>query len=146
MGAAMASRLISAGYSLTVYARTPSKAAPLQSVGARLADSPFQLAQLSDVVFTIVGHPSDVRSNYLAPRALLSGLAPNSVTVDMTTSHPSLACEISAAARAKDCWAVDAPVSGGDVGAMDGKLAILAGGDARVVTWLASLFEVMGKR
>ncbi|KAL6180580.1 hypothetical protein ACLB2K_047241 [Fragaria x ananassa] len=83
MGAAMASRLISAGYSLTVYARTPSKAAPLQSQGARLADCPFQLAQLSDVVFTMVGHPSDVRSNYLSPNALLSGLNPDSVTVDI---------------------------------------------------------------
>ncbi|KAL6184133.1 hypothetical protein ACLB2K_045537 [Fragaria x ananassa] len=145
MGAAMASRLLSAGYSLTVYARTPSKAAPLQSQGAHLADSPFQLAQLSDVVFTMVGHPSDVRSNYLSPNALLSGLNPNSVTVDMTSSHPALAREIFAASRAKHCWSVDAPVSGGDIGAREGKLAILAGGDASVVTWLAPLFEIMGK-
>ncbi|XP_062030423.1 probable 3-hydroxyisobutyrate dehydrogenase-like 2, mitochondrial [Rosa rugosa] len=145
MGAAMASRLISAGYSLTVYARTPSKAAPLQSQGAHLADSPFQLAQRADVVFTMVGHPSDVRSNVLGPNALLSGLNPNCVTVDMTSSHPALAREIFAAARAKDCWSVDAPVSGGDIGAREGKLAILAGGDASVVKWLAPLFEIMGK-
>lgn len=145
MGAAMATRLLSAGYSLTIFARTPSKASPLQSLGAHLADSPFQLAQRSDVVFTMVGHPSDVRSNVLAPNALLSGLNPNSVTVDMTSSHPALAREIFAAARAKDCWSVDAPVSGGDIGAREGKLAILAGGDSSVVKWLCPLFEILGK-
>lgn len=146
MGAAMASRLLSAGYSLTIYARTPSKAHPLQSQGAQLAYSPFQLAQLSDVVFTMVGHPPDVRSNILDPETgLLWGLRPNSVSVDMTSSHPALAREIFNAARAKDCWTVDAPVSGGDIGAREGKLAILAGGDASVVEWLAPLFDVLGK-
>ncbi|CAL2236359.1 unnamed protein product [Prunus armeniaca] len=146
MGAAMASRLLSAGYSLTIYARTPSKAHPLQSQGAQLADSPFQLAQLSDVVFTMVGHPPDVRSNILDPETgLLWGLRPNSVSVDMTSSHPALAREIFNAARAKDCWTVDAPVSGGDIGAREGKLAILAGGDASVVEWLAPVFDVLGK-
>ncbi|PQQ11839.1 putative 3-hydroxyisobutyrate dehydrogenase-like 2 mitochondrial [Prunus yedoensis var. nudiflora] len=146
MGAAMASRLLSAGYSLTIYARTPSKAHPLHSQGAQLADSPFQLAQLSDVVFTMVGHPSDVRSNVLDPETgLLWGLRPNSVSVDMTSSHPALAREIFNAARPKDCWTVDAPVSGGDIGAREGKLAILAGGDASVVEWLAPLFDVLGK-
>lgn len=142
----MASRILSAGYSLTIYARTPSKAHPLQSQGAQLADSPFQLAQLSDVVFTMVGHPSDVRSNVLDPETgLLWGLRPNSVSVDMTSSDPALAREIFNAARAKDCWTVDAPVSGGDIGAREGKLAILAGGDASVVEWLAPLFDVLGK-
>ncbi|ONI36122.1 hypothetical protein PRUPE_1G570500 [Prunus persica] len=146
MGAAMASRLLSAGYSLTIYARTPSKAHPLQSQGAQLAHSPFQLAQVSDVVFTMVGHPPDVRSNILDPETgLLWGLRPNSVSVDMTSSHPALAREIFNAARAKDCWTVDAPVSGGDIGAREGKLAILAGGDASVVEWLAPLFDVLGK-
>ncbi|KAI5356241.1 hypothetical protein L3X38_009136 [Prunus dulcis] len=146
MGAAMASRLLSAGYSLTIYARTPSKAHPLRSQGAQLADSPFQLAQVSDVVFTMVGHPPDVRSNILDPETgLLWGLRPNSVSVDMTSSRPALAREIFNAARAKDCWTVDAPVSGGDIGAREGKLAILAGGDASVVEWLAPLFDVLGK-
>ncbi|KAI5356238.1 hypothetical protein L3X38_009133 [Prunus dulcis] len=120
MGAAMASRLLSAGYSLTIYAGNPSKAHPLQSQ--------------SDVVFTMVGHPPDVRSNILDPETgLLWGLRPNSVSVDMTSSHPALAREIFNAARSKDCWTVDAPVSGGDIGAREGKRAILAGGDASVV-------------
>ncbi|CAN6678547.1 unnamed protein product [Malus baccata var. baccata] len=146
MGAAMATRLLSTGYSVTVYARTPSKAQPLQSLGAQLADSPFHLAQLCDVVFTMVGHPQDVRSNVLHPETgVLSGISPNSVTVDMTSSHPALAREIFTAARAKNCWSVDAPVSGGDIGAREGKLAILAGGDASVVEWLAPLFDILGK-
>ncbi|KAB2620416.1 3-hydroxyisobutyrate dehydrogenase-like 2 [Pyrus ussuriensis x Pyrus communis] len=146
MGAAMATRLLSAGYSVTVYARTPSKAQPLQFLGAQLADSPFHLAQLCDVVFTMVGHPQDVRSNVLHPETgILSGISPNSVTVDMTSSHPALAREIFTAARAKNCWSVDAPVSGGDIGAREGKLAILAGGDASVVEWLAPLFDILGK-
>ncbi|XP_068307432.1 probable 3-hydroxyisobutyrate dehydrogenase-like 2, mitochondrial [Pyrus communis] len=146
MGAAMATRLLSACYSVTVYARTPSKAQPLQFLGAQLADSPFHLAQLCDVVFTMVGHPQDVRSNVLHPETgILSGISPNSVTVDMTSSHPALAREIFTAARAKNCWSVDAPVSGGDIGAREGKLAILAGGDASVVEWLAPLFDILGK-
>ncbi|VVA21315.1 PREDICTED: NAD(P)-dependent oxidoreductase [Prunus dulcis] len=94
----------------------------------------------------MVGHPRDVRSNILDPETgLLWGLRPNSVSVDMTSSHPALAREIFNAARAKDCWTVDAPVSGGDIGAREGKLAILAGGDASVVEWLAPLFDVLGK-
>ncbi|KAJ7946632.1 Glyoxylate/succinic semialdehyde reductase 2, partial [Quillaja saponaria] len=145
MGAAMASRLISAGYFLTIFARNPSKSLPLQSQGAHLANSPFEVAQSSDVVFTMVGHPSDVRSVVLDTKGILSGLNPNSVTVDMTTSHPDLAKEIFTAARAKNCWAVDAPVSGGDIGARDGKLAIFAAGDVGVVNWLQPLFEIMGK-
>ncbi|KAB2620415.1 3-hydroxyisobutyrate dehydrogenase-like 3 [Pyrus ussuriensis x Pyrus communis] len=134
MGAAMASRLLSAGYSLTIYARTPSKALSLQS----------QVAKSCDVVFTIVGHPPDVRQVILETKGVLSGLNPNGVTVDMTTNLPSMAREISAAARARDCWAVDAPVSGADVGAREGKLGIFAGGDAGVVKWLTPLFDIMG--
>ncbi|KAL5554084.1 hypothetical protein UlMin_041485 [Ulmus minor] len=146
MGAAMASRLLSAGYSLTIYARTPSKALPLQSQGAHLTNSPFEVAQSSDVVFTMLGHPPDVRSIVLDPKTgVLAGLNPNSVTIDMTSSHPDLAREIFSAARANSSWSVDAPVSGGDIGAREGKLAILAGGDSGVVNWLSPLFEILGK-
>lgn len=112
MGAAMAGRLLSAGYSVTVFARTPSKAIPLTSCGAYLVDSPRAVAQRSDVVFTMVGHPSDVRSVVLEEGGILSGLNPGGVIVDTTSSHPGLAREIFAAAREKDCWAVDSPVSG----------------------------------
>ncbi|EXB36425.1 putative oxidoreductase ykwC [Morus notabilis] len=145
MGAAMASRLLSAGYSLTVYARNPSKSHSLQSQGAKLSNSPLELARSCDVTFTMLGNPPDVRKIVLENEGVLSGLNPNCATVDMTSSHPALAREIFTAARGKNCWAVDAPVSGGDIGAREGKLAILAGGDRGVVEWLSPLFEIMGK-
>lgn len=146
MGSAMASRLLSAGYSLTIYARSPSKSLHLQSQGAHLADSPSSLANSADVVFTMLGHPSDVRQIVLEnPTSVLAGLNPGGVVVDHTSSHPTLAKQIFAAAREKGCWAVDAPVSGGDIGARDGKLAILAGGDSGVVKWLSPLFDVLGR-
>ncbi|CAB4267791.1 unnamed protein product [Prunus armeniaca] len=92
------------------------------------------------------GTPTRCSIKYPRPRNRPSlGLRPNSVSVDMTSSHPALAREIFNAARAKDCWTVDAPVSGGDIGAREGKLAILAGGDASVVEWLAPVFDVLGK-
>jgi len=110
MGSAMASRILSAGYTLTIFSRNPSKSLPLQSQGANLADSPADLAASTDVIFTMVGHPSDVRSIVLDhPQSILSGLNPNSVTVDMTSSHPDLAREIFAAARSKNCWSSTPP-------------------------------------
>ncbi|KAJ6394808.1 hypothetical protein OIU77_023913 [Salix suchowensis] len=146
MGAAMASRLLSAGYFITIYARSPSKALPLQSKGAQLVDSPYKVAKCSDVVFTMVGHPSDVRSVVLdTDHGILAGLNPGGVIVDTTTSSPAQAREIFQAAKAKGCHSIDSPVSGGDLGARDGKLAIFAGGDEVVVNWLSPLYEVMGK-
>lgn len=146
MGAAMASRLLSAGYSITIYARSPSKALPLQSKGAQLVDSPYEVAKCSDVVFTMVGHPSDVRSVVLdTNHGILAGLNPGGVIVDSTTSSPAQAREIFQAAKAKGCHSIDSPVSGGDIGARDGKLAIFAGGDQVVVNWLSPLYEVLGK-
>ncbi|GMH06758.1 hypothetical protein Nepgr_008598 [Nepenthes gracilis] len=147
MGGAMASRLLSAGYSLTIYARDTSKAEPLLSQGAHLADSPASVAHSSDVVFTMLGHPSDVRQIVLSrDDSILSGLKPNGVLVDHTSSHPELAKEIFAAAREKNCWAVDAPVSGGDLGARTGNMAIFAGGESGVVTWLLPLLQILGNR
>ncbi|KAK7359086.1 hypothetical protein VNO77_01032 [Canavalia gladiata] len=147
MGYAMASRLLSAGYTLSFYARNLShpNSLSLQSQGAQSAHSPAQLAQISDVLFTMVGHPSDVRSVYLHPNGVVPSLRPNSVTIDSTSSHPDLAKQIFAATRAKGAWSVDAPVSGGDIGARDGKLAIFAGGEASVVEWLNPLFTILGK-
>lgn len=143
MGSAMASRLLSAGYSITVYARTPAKAAPLQSKGAHLAPSVADLASVSDVIFTMLGHPSDVRQIVL--ENLVPSLNRNSVIVDHTSSHPTLAKQVYDSALEKHCHSVDAPVSGGDTGARDGKLAILAGGDEDVVKWLKPLFDEMGR-
>ncbi|KAG2718331.1 hypothetical protein I3760_03G215500 [Carya illinoinensis] len=146
MGRSMCSHLIQAGYSLTIFNRTLSKAQPLLEMGARLAQSPLAVASQSDVVFSIVGYPSDVRSVLLDPTSgALAGLRHGGVLVDMTTSEPSLAAEISAAASAKNCAAIDAPVSGGDRGAKNGALAIFAGGDESVVNRLNPLFSLLGK-
>lgn len=143
MGGAMASRLISAGYAVTIYARSPSKATSLLSQGAHLASSPAELAVISDVVFTMIGHPSDVK--HVVLDTLLPSVNPNTVIIDHTSSHPALARRIYDSALEQQCYSVDAPVSGGDIGARDGKLAIFAGGDEDVVEWLRPLFDVLGK-
>ncbi|XP_019424157.1 PREDICTED: probable 3-hydroxyisobutyrate dehydrogenase-like 1, mitochondrial [Lupinus angustifolius] len=146
MGQSMCAHLIRAGYTLTVFNRTPSKAQPLLDLGAHQAHSPQALASQSDVVFSIVGYPSDVRSVLLDPTSgVLSGLLPGGILVDMTTSEPSLAVEIAAAAAEKNCHSVDAPVSGGDRGAKNGTLAIFAGGDKDTVHRLEPLFSLLGK-
>jgi 3-hydroxyisobutyrate dehydrogenase-like beta-hydroxyacid dehydrogenase len=146
MGGAMAARLLAAGYAVTTYARTPAKADSLVAAGARLATSPAAVAAASDVVFTMVGNPGDVRAVVLdAATGALAGLGPGGVLVDCTSSSPSLAREVAAVARAAGCHAIDAPVSGGDVGARDGTLAILAGGDEAVVAWLAPLLACLGR-
>lgn len=146
MGLSMCAHIIKAGYTLTVFNRTLSKAQPLVEMGAQLAQSPVAVASQSDVVFSIVGYPSDVRSVLLDPTTgALSGLRHGGVLVDMTTSEPSLAAEISAAASEKNCSSIDAPVSGGDRGAKNGTLAIFAGRDESVVNRLNPLFALLGK-
>ncbi|KAG7545771.1 NAD(P)-binding domain superfamily [Arabidopsis suecica] len=146
MGRSMCGHLIKAGYTVTVFNRTISKAQTLLDMGANLADSPNSVAAQSDVVFTIVGYPSDVRHVLLDPKSgALSGLRQGGVLVDMTTSEPSLAEEIAKAASFKNCFSIDAPVSGGDLGAKNGKLSIFAGGDETTVKRLDPLFSLMGK-
>lgn len=146
MGRSMCAHLINAGYTLTVFNRTLSKAQPLLDMGAHLAHSPLAVASQSDVVFSIVGFPSDVRSVLLDPSSgTLAGLRPGGVLVDMTTSEPSLAAEISSAAASKGCSSIDAPVSGGDRGAKNGTLAIFAGGEESVIHRLNPLFSLLGK-
>lgn len=130
---------------MTVYNRSRSKAEPLLREGAQWADSPKQVAAQSDIVFTIVGFPSDVRQVILGPDGVLEGACPGSVIVDMTTSEPALAVEIFQAARAKQVHALDAPVSGGDVGAREARLSIMIGGEAEIVEALRPCWEAMGK-
>lgn len=145
MGQSMCRHLMTAGYSTTVYSRTKSKSQPLLDVGAAWADSPKAVAEKSDVVFAIVGFPSDVREVFLGPQGALHGAKAGAVLVDMTTSEPSLAVAIAEAAKAKGVGAIDAPVSGGDVGAKNATLSIMAGGDADVLAAVKPLLECMGK-
>ena len=145
MGLSMCGHLIDAGYPVTVYTRTRSRAEPLLATGAAWADSPAGVAAASEVTFTIVGYPADVRSVILGPDGVLAGAQPRSAIVDMTTSEPSLAVEIYEAAKAKGVASVDAPVSGGDVGARNATLSIMVGGDTEAVERVRPLLEVMGK-
>jgi 3-hydroxyisobutyrate dehydrogenase len=144
MGASMCGHLLSAGYAVTVTTRTKAKAAGLLERGAAWADSPAAVAASADIVFSIVGHPSDVRAVVLGPDGVLAGAAPGDVVVDMTTSRPALAVEIAAAAAARGVGAVDAPVSGGDVGAREARLSIMVGGEPEPVQRVWPCLEVMG--
>src|SRR5438270_10610871 len=128
----MCQHLLSKGYKATVYNRSKDKAGPLLDLGAAWADNPQQVAQNADVVFGIVGFPKDVREVFLGPKGALAGSKSGTVLVDMTTSEPSLAREIYDAAKAKGVSSVDAPVSGGDVGAKNAALSIMHGGDGEV--------------
>jgi 3-hydroxyisobutyrate dehydrogenase len=145
MGTSMAGHLLSGGYPLTVYSRTRQRAEPLVERGAAWADTPAAVAAASDVVFTMVGYPADLREVVLGDAGILPAARPGTVIVDMTTSEPSLAREIYAAARDKNVDSVDAPVSGGDVGARNAALSIMVGGDAGTVERLRPLFALMGK-
>ncbi len=145
MGSPMCGHLIDAGYPATVYNRTIQKTEPLAAKGAKVAGSPREVAEASDVVFTIVGHPSDVREVVLGDKGTLAGADKGAVLVDMTTSEPALAVEIFEKAKAKGVDSIDAPVSGGDVGAKEARLSIMIGGEADAVDAVRPLFEAMGK-
>jgi 3-hydroxyisobutyrate dehydrogenase len=145
MGSSMCGHLMNAGYAATVYSRTKQKSEGLLAKGATWAGSPKEVAQNSDVIFSIVGFPSDVREVLLGEDGALAGAKAGSVLVDMTTSQPSLAVEVYEAAKARGVHSVDAPVSGGDIGARNAALSIMIGGDKEVVTALQPLWEAMGK-
>ena len=145
MGHSMCQHLMTKGYKATVYNRTKDKAKPLLNAGAAWASTPKELAAASDIVFAIVGFPKDVREVFLGTEGALAGAKPGCTFVDMTTSDPTLAREIHAAAKAKGVHSVDAPVSGGDVGAKNAALSIMVGGDADVVEAIKPALECMGK-
>lgn len=145
MGTPMCEHLIRAGYALTVNTRTPSKAQVLLDQGARWAESPAAVAAEVDVVCTMVGFPQDVRRIYLQPGGLMAQARPGQVFVDFTTSEPTLARELAGLATSKSAWALDAPVSGGDVGARDGTLSIMVGGDSQAFEAVKPILSVFGK-
>ncbi|MEX2044785.1 MAG: NAD(P)-dependent oxidoreductase [Opitutus sp.] len=145
MGRSMAGHLKKAGHTLHVYNRTKEKALALIESGAHWHDSAGAAAAEADVVFTIVGFPKDVEATYLGPGGIVERAKPGAVLIDMTTSSPVLARKIAAAAAARGLSALDAPVSGGDLGAREARLVIMVGGDAAAFTRAKPLFEVMGK-
>ncbi|MFT8313477.1 MAG: NAD(P)-dependent oxidoreductase [Clostridium sp.] len=145
MGAAMASHILDGGYKLSVYNRTKEKALALINKGAIWKTSVAELAKDSDIVITIVGYPKDVEEVYLGENGIINNIKKGGYVIDMTTSKPSLAKKIYEAAKEKEIFALDAPVSGGDVGAAEGTLSIMIGGDREAFENLKPIFELMGK-
>ncbi len=145
MGGPMAGHLLAAGHPVTVYNRSRVKTAKLVELGATYAATPADVTKNSDVIFTIVGFPSDVRETYLGKNGVCSVLQKGQIVVDMTTSQPSLAKEIAAAAVEKGAVSLDAPVSGGQAGAEGAKLTIMVGGNAAAFEKVLPLFQKLGK-
>jgi len=145
MGNAMCGHLIDAGHDLSVFNRSKSKTDNLVAKGATWCDTPRKVAENSTIIFSIVGFPPDVERVLLGDDSALTGASPDSVIVDMTTSSPDLARKIHGAAKEKSVAALDAPVSGGDIGARDASLAIMVGGDKPVFDRVRPLLDIMGK-
>jgi len=145
MGKSMCSHVLNAGYDVSIYNRTKEKASDLLDKGATWCLNPREVAEKSDIVFTIVGFPHDVESVYLGENGVLSSIKKGAIVVDMTTSEPSLAQRIYKEAKEKGVSSIDAPVSGGDVGAKNGTLAIMAGGDKETYDKIFPFLELMGK-
>jgi 3-hydroxyisobutyrate dehydrogenase len=145
MGQSMARHILAGGYQLHVYNRSRAKAEDLIARGAVWHDKSGEIASVCDVVITIVGFPQDVEDIYLAPDGLVAQAKPGTVLIDMTTSSPSLAQRIAAAGAAKGVAVLDAPVSGGDVGARNAKLSIMVGGDAAAVAHVRPVLTRMGE-
>jgi len=145
MGKSMSRNLMQAGFELAVYTRTKAKAEELIDAGAVWHDTPASLAASVDAVITMVGYPSDVREVYFGENGIIHHARPGTYVIDMTTSKPALAEEIHSEAKDKGIFALDAPVSGGDVGAQNGKLAIMVGGEADAFQAVLLVFEAMGE-
>jgi 3-hydroxyisobutyrate dehydrogenase len=146
MGGPMCGHLIDAGFRVTLFTRTKSKAKELLERGAAWGETPREVAARSDVVISIVGFPDDVRAVILGDDGALAGCEAGNIIVDMTTSRPSLAEEIAERAAARQVASIDAPVSGGDVGARDATLSIMIGGDEETVSALEPIWKTIGSR
>jgi len=145
MGRSMAGHLIKAGHTVHVHNRSREKAAALIEGGAVWHDTPGSAAAAADFVITIVGFPADVEQVYLGEGGIVASARPGAVLIDMTTSSPALARRIAQAAAARGCSALDAPVSGGDIGAKEARLVIMVGGDEAAFAKARPLLEIMGK-
>jgi len=145
MGLSMCGHLLARGFQMTIFSRTRTRSQPLIEKGARWADSPRAVVDSSNVVFTMLGFPEDVRAAYFGREGVLAGAGPGTILVDMTTTEPSLAREIASAAADRGVYALDAPVSGGDVGARNATLSIMAGGDTSAIETVMPLLQLLGK-
>lgn len=145
MGRSMALNLMKAGYRVLVYNRTRSKAEDLIKQGALWKDTVADVAKEANVIITMVGYPRDVEEVYLDEKGIINNAKPGSYLIDMTTSSPMLAKRIYNAAKDKGLYALDAPVSGGDIGAREARLSIMVGGDPEDFNVVKPVFDAMGK-
>lgn len=145
MGNSMASHILEAGYPVLVYTRTKQKAEEILNKGAVWQETVKDLSEKADIIITMVGYPSDVEDIYLGENGILRHAKEGAFVIDMTTSKPSLAKKIAEQAKEKSIHALDAPVSGGDIGARNGTLAIMAGGEKEAFEACLPLFSVMGE-
>ncbi len=143
MGQSMAGHLLAAGYQVNLYNRTKSKTDSLVAKGAKWFDTPGEVAAHSNMIITMVGFPSDVEEVYFGEKGIIAS-ANNAILVDMTTSSPSLARKIAVQAAKKGLASLDAPVSGGDIGARDAKLTIMVGGDKAVFDHVLPILQKLG--
>ncbi|WP_307263193.1 NAD(P)-dependent oxidoreductase [Peribacillus sp. V2I11] len=144
MGKSMAANLLKAGFEVFVYTRTKDKASELLSQGAKWASAPKEIAQKANVIISMVGYPSDVEEIYLGENGLIENGKQGTHLIDMTTSTPSLAVEIAEEAKKRGMESLDAPVSGGDIGARDAKLTIMVGGSSEAFEAVLPIFDIIG--
>ncbi|MCJ7841712.1 NAD(P)-dependent oxidoreductase [Lederbergia sp. NSJ-179] len=145
MGRSMAKNLLANGYSVSVFTRTKKKAEELIANGAIWKDSPKEMAINTEIIITMVGYPQDVEEVYFGKEGIFSGIKTGSIVIDMTTSTPSLAKKIYEAGKQKGIRALDAPVSGGDIGAKKGTLSIMVGGDQQTFLDCKPIFSILGE-
>jgi len=145
MGKPMAMHLLNAGYTVNVNNRTKSKAQELIDEGSTWYDTPAELTKNSDIVVTIIGYPKDVEQVYFGADGIFQGMKQNTILIDMTTTKPSLAVKIDEQAKRAGIDFIDAPVSGGEIGAINGTLSIMIGGDKKTVDMIMPVFETFGK-
>lgn len=145
MGKSMINNLLSASYNVNIYTRTKEKAASLLHQGAVWKQSVASLARDADIIITMVGYPTDVEEVYFGTNGIIENAKPETCIIDMTTSSPALAIEIFTKASKNQLRALDAPVSGGDIGAQNGTLAIMVGGDEEVFHQVLPVFKVLGE-
>ncbi|MFE4703966.1 NAD(P)-dependent oxidoreductase [Peribacillus simplex] len=144
MGKSMAANLLKAGFDVFVYTRTKDKASELLSQGAKWASAPKEIAQKANVIISMVGYPSDVEEIYLGENGLIENGKQGTHLIDMTTSTPSLAVKIAEEAKKRGMESLDAPVSGGDIGARDAKLTIMVGGSSEAFEAVRPIFDIIG--
>ena len=145
MGASIVMHLLNAGHDVTIYTRTKSKAADLISAGAKWAETPAEASKEQEIIFTMVGYPKDVEEVYMGEKGIFSAAKEGAIVIDMTTSEPTLAKKLYHEARERGLHSLDAPVSGGDIGAKNGTLSLMIGGDKDVFEKLYPIFELFGQ-